>query len=109
MIQEGILQNCPYLKLIELNSNPIHNIHPDAFINLPHLQKLTISEAKDVTQFPNLNGTHSLEIIRFDRSKISTVPQAICSHSPYIKSLELKSNEIEVLPDLKGCYNLRVM
>ena len=86
-VPEGLLQNCPDLKLIELKMNPIRTIHPDAFINLPNLQKLIISEARTVSQFPNLNGTERLESIRFDRSQIRTIPQEICHHSPRIRSL----------------------
>lgn len=108
-IPEGLLQSCPQLKLLELKANPIKSIHPDAFIHLPNLVKLVISEAMEVTQFPNLNGTSSLELIRFDRSKVNHVPQQICLHSPNIKSLELKSNQLQVIPDLTGCQNLRVL
>ena len=46
-----------------------------------------ISEAKHVGQFPNLNGTTSLELIRFDRSNIKEVTQTICHHCPNLKSL----------------------
>lgn len=109
VIPEGLLQNCPNLRLLELKANPLSTIHPDAFIFLPSLEKLAISEAKDIKQFPNLNGTHSLKSIKFDRSKIAYVPQDICLHAMNLKSLELKSNELEVMPSLKGCYNLRVM
>ena len=86
-VPEGLLQNCQDLKLIELKKNPIRKIHPDAFINLPSLQKLIISEAMSVHQFPNLNGTENLRTIRFDRSQIQSIPQEICHHSPQIRSL----------------------
>ena len=87
VVPEGLLQNCPDLKLIELKKNPIRTIDPDAFINLPNLQKLIISEVLKVSQFPNLNGTENLRSIRFDRSQIKSIPQEICHHSPQIRSL----------------------
>ena len=68
-----------------------------------------ISEAKDLTHFPNLNGTHSLDHVRLDRSKIKHVPYSICKQSPNLRGLELKSNELEEVPDLSGCGNLRVL
>ena len=46
-----------------------------------------ISEAKHVSQFPNLNGTNSLQVIRFDRANIREITQAVCHHSPHLKSL----------------------
>jgi hypothetical protein len=39
-IAEGLLQNCPNLNQIELKGNPLKDVHPDAFINLPLLKKL---------------------------------------------------------------------
>ena len=109
LIPQGILQNCPSLKQMEFKNNPIKDIEPDAFVHLPWLQKLVISEAREVTIFPNLNGTHSLDLVRLDRSKIKHVPYSICLQSPNLRSLELKSNELEEVPDLQGCGNLRVL
>ena len=39
-LPEGLLQNSPNLRQIELKGNPLSEIHPDAFVQLPHLEKL---------------------------------------------------------------------
>ena len=39
-IPEGLFQKCPNLRQIELKTNPLTDIHPDAFVQLPHLEKL---------------------------------------------------------------------
>ena len=109
LIPQGLLQNCPSLKQIEFKNNPIRDIEPNAFVHLPWLQKLVISEARELTTFPNLNGTHSLDLVRLDRSKIKHIPYSICLQSPNLRSLELKSNHLEEVPDLQGCGNLRVL
>ena len=46
-----------------------------------------ISEAREVTAFPNLNGTSSLELIRLDRASIGSIPEDLCEVVPNIKSL----------------------
>ena len=39
-IPEGILQKSPNLREIEFKGNPLSEIHPDAFVQLPKLEKL---------------------------------------------------------------------
>ena len=46
-----------------------------------------ISEAKQVTTLPDLNGTVALELLRFDRANIVEVPSQLCETCPKLKSL----------------------
>ena len=46
-----------------------------------------ISEAKEVTTLPDLNGTVSLELLRFDRANIMEVPSHLCENCPKLRSL----------------------
>ncbi|XP_044736880.1 lutropin-choriogonadotropic hormone receptor [Chrysoperla carnea] len=105
----GILQLTPTLSLLEIKGNPLIGIDPNAFSFLPNLKKLILSETKDLTEFPNLNGTNSLEILRLDRSSIKTVPSTLCVTCPRLKSLDLKSNKLTKIPDLNKCRDLRVL
>nr|XP_040567878.1 leucine-rich repeat-containing G-protein coupled receptor 5-like isoform X2 [Lepeophtheirus salmonis] len=108
-IPHGVFQQCPALNQIEFKGNPIESIDTNAFSNLPNLKKLIISEAKFVTHFVNLTGTTSLEQIRFDRGAIKEIPSNLCSLNPNLKMLELKSNALESLPDLRKCKELRLL
>lgn len=46
-----------------------------------------LSEARELKEFPNLNGTSALEILRLDRASIFTVPSNLCKTCPKLKSL----------------------
>ena len=46
-----------------------------------------VSEAREVTEFPNLNGSSSLELIRLDRASIGSIPIDLCEVVPNLRSL----------------------
>ncbi|XP_015603819.1 lutropin-choriogonadotropic hormone receptor isoform X2 [Cephus cinctus] len=94
---------------LDLRGNPIKRIHVDAFQNLHRLRKLILSNAKDLEDFPNLNGTSSLEVLRVDRAHLREVPEDLCEKCPKLKSLDMKSNQLTRIPNLKGCNDLRVL
>ncbi|XP_026684624.1 leucine-rich repeat-containing G-protein coupled receptor 6-like [Diaphorina citri] len=108
-IQDGILQHCKGLGLLELKGNPLVAVHPNAFAFLPKLRKLILSEARDLREFPSLNGTTALEVLRLDRASIYSVPSSLCSTCPHLKSLDLKSNKLTTVPDVNNCSDLRVL
>ncbi|KAF4523353.1 hypothetical protein B566_EDAN005507, partial [Ephemera danica] len=96
-IPSGLLQKCPQLALLELRGNPLAAVHPDAFASLPHLRRLIVSDARELSDFPNLNGTAALEILRLDRASLHEVPSSLCTTCPRLKSLELSGNQIATL------------
>ena len=108
-IPPSILQKCKKLRKFEVNQNPIQTVHHQAFIHLPKLKELRISEARDVTTLPDLNGTISLELLRFDRASIDTIPSQLCENCPKLKSLELKGNKLKRIPKLRHCKELRML
>lgn len=108
-IPDGILQHCKGLGLLELKGNPLAGVHPQAFAFLPKLRKLILSEARDLTEFPSLNGTTALEVLRLDRASIHSVPSSLCTTCPHLKSLDLKSNKLTTVPDVNNCSDLRVL
>ncbi|XP_050544961.1 leucine-rich repeat-containing G-protein coupled receptor 5 [Daktulosphaira vitifoliae] len=108
-IPDGILQRSQGLTLLELKGNPLIGVHPYAFASLPKLRKLVLSEARELTEFPNLNGTSALEFLRIDRASIYSIPDSLCITSPEIKSLDIKWNKLSRIPNLNKCKNLRLL
>ncbi|XP_049938981.1 lutropin-choriogonadotropic hormone receptor-like [Schistocerca serialis cubense] len=105
----GVLQRAPGLALLELRGNPLVAVAPTAFSHLPRLRKLILSDARELTEFPNLEGTAALEILRLDRAGLQEVPSSLCSVCPRLRSLDVKSNKLTKIPDLSQCKDLRVL
>ncbi|XP_034948916.1 lutropin-choriogonadotropic hormone receptor isoform X2 [Chelonus insularis] len=99
----------PNIISLDLRGNPIKEIHSRTFENHVKLRKLILSNVKNLQEFPNFNGSSALEILRLDRASIETVPNYFCKQCPNLKSLDIKSNLLKTIPDLKDCRNLRVL
>jgi len=96
-----------------------------------------LSEARELTEFPNLNGTSALEVLRIDRASIYSIPDTLCTTCPKLKSLyvvlynlhtmyecyviiycifvcacyfsDIKWNRLSRIPNLNKCKELRVL
>ncbi|KAH1026389.1 hypothetical protein HUJ05_000063 [Dendroctonus ponderosae] len=68
-----------------------------------------LSDAKELSTFPHLNGTSALEVLRLDRAGLNHVPASLCTFCPKLKSLDIKSNKLEVVPQLNNCREIRVL
>ncbi|XP_015432125.1 PREDICTED: lutropin-choriogonadotropic hormone receptor [Dufourea novaeangliae] len=104
-----VFQRVTNLLSLDLRGNPIRQIHGDTFQNLRKLRKLILSNLKELRIFPNLNGTRSLEVLRLDRAQVTDVPVNLCEQCPKLKSLDLKSNYLTAMPNLRNCSELRVL
>ncbi|KAH1019185.1 hypothetical protein HUJ04_009039 [Dendroctonus ponderosae] len=96
------------LEVFELDDNYLTQI-PLAITKLPDLQELILSDAKELSTFPHLNGTSALEVLRLDRAGLNHVPASLCTFCPKLKSLDIKSNKLEVVPQLNNCREIRVL
>lgn len=108
-VKAGVFQQISRVMVLELRGNPLVNVDLEAFAFLPRLKKLILSEVRELRNFPLLNGTGALELIRIDRAKLKLIPSYTCQHSPHLRSLDLKSNWIEALPDFSHCRSLRLV
>ncbi|KAI2799198.1 Protein-hormone receptor [Blomia tropicalis] len=99
------------LTKLDLGSNPLVQVHRYAFVNLPQLRKLYLSEVEHQDQFPSLLHLDSLEHFKWDRSRLSHIDDNLCHHvGGTIKSLVLILNQIRHLPtSLPLCTELRVL
>lgn len=46
-----------------------------------------LSDARELSVFPSLNGTGALEILRLDRASLTGVSTNLCTTCPKLKSL----------------------
>ncbi|XP_023245705.1 follicle-stimulating hormone receptor-like [Copidosoma floridanum] len=109
IVRNDSLRDARNLLSLDLRGNPIKEVHELAIQHLTQLRKLILSNVKELSKFPALNGCRSLEILRIDRARIDSVPDELCKHSPKLKSLDLKSNKLTAVPNLKDCRDLRVL
>ncbi|XP_017887058.1 lutropin-choriogonadotropic hormone receptor isoform X2 [Ceratina calcarata] len=109
ILEEHVFQHATNLLSLDLRGNPIKEIHGNTFRNLRKLRKLILSNLKELRLFPNLNGTRSLEVLRLDRAQVASVPGNLCEQCPKLKSLDMKSNLLTEVPNLRNCSELRVL
>ncbi|XP_042229010.1 leucine-rich repeat-containing G-protein coupled receptor 5-like isoform X2 [Homarus americanus] len=108
-VGEDSFKGLARLQDVALWPNQLLTIHQRAFSNLPSLTKLILKEMKQLQEFPDLNGTSSLELIRIDRAALTAVPENLCSVAPKLRSLNLQRNSISEMPDLNRCRQLRLI
>ncbi|XP_071099590.1 leucine-rich repeat-containing G-protein coupled receptor 5-like [Haliotis cracherodii] len=94
------------MKMLQLKGNPITDVGTHAFSHLPRLGKITLSEARDMTEFPELKNTPNLEFLRFDRASIKVIPNNLCPRLRILKSLDVHSNRVSEIPNLSNCSHL---
>ncbi|GAB6021243.1 hypothetical protein CHUAL_003858 [Chamberlinius hualienensis] len=106
-VLDGIFDHNPLLGHADLLGNPVYEVENKVFTNLTELKILIIPEAKELTVFPDLNGTSSLEFLRIDRARLTHVPDDLCHIAPNLKTLDFKSNSLTTIVNLFQCVELR--
>ncbi|XP_069484351.1 leucine-rich repeat-containing G-protein coupled receptor 5 isoform X2 [Ambystoma mexicanum] len=91
-IPEQAFAGNPSLTTIHFYDNPIQLVGRSAFQNLPELKTLTLNGASQITDFPDLSGTTSLESLDFSYNRIQDVPNL--SGCRRLQKIDLRHNEI---------------
>ncbi|XP_037703624.1 leucine-rich repeat-containing G-protein coupled receptor 5 isoform X2 [Choloepus didactylus] len=106
-IPEKAFVGNPSLITIHFYDNPIQLVGRSAFQHLPELRTLTLNGASQITAFPDLTGTASLESLTLTGAQISSLPQTVCDQLPNLQVLDLSYNLLEDLPSFSVCQKLQ--
>ncbi|XP_037369880.1 leucine-rich repeat-containing G-protein coupled receptor 5 isoform X2 [Talpa occidentalis] len=106
-IPEKAFVGNPSLITIHFYDNPIQLVGKSAFQHLPELRTLTLNGASQITEFPDLTGTASLESLTLTGAQISSLPQTVCDQLPNLQVLDLSYNLLEDLPSFSVCQKLQ--
>ncbi|XP_068995537.1 leucine-rich repeat-containing G-protein coupled receptor 5-like isoform X1 [Embiotoca jacksoni] len=106
-IPEHAFTGNPSLITIFFYDNPIQSVGRSAFQNLPELRTLSLNGAADLTEFPDLTGTKSLESLTITGARITSLPGSVCEQLPNLQLLDLSYNQIQTLPGLSGCESIQ--
>ncbi|XP_041636755.1 leucine-rich repeat-containing G-protein coupled receptor 5A-like [Cheilinus undulatus] len=106
-IPEHAFTGNPSLITIFFYDNPIQSVGRSAFQNLPELRTLSLNGAADLTEFPDLTGTKSLESLTITGARITSLPASLCEQLPNLQLLDLSYNQIQSLPSFSGCESVQ--
>ncbi|KAG2459802.1 LGR5 protein, partial [Polypterus senegalus] len=95
------------LKELSFHSNNIKSIPEHAFIGNPSLVTMSLNGATEITEFPDLTGTKSLESLTLTGARVTTLPRDVCEELPNLQILDLSYNLIQELPSFNGCEKLQ--
>ncbi|XP_073336560.1 LOW QUALITY PROTEIN: leucine-rich repeat-containing G-protein coupled receptor 5-like [Pagrus major] len=106
-IPEHAFTGNPSLITIFFYDNPIQSVGRSAFQNLPELRTLSLNGAADLTEFPDLTGTKSLESLTITGARITSLPSSVCEQLQNLQLLDLSYNQIRTLPSFSGCESVQ--
>ncbi|KAI3366873.1 hypothetical protein L3Q82_009239 [Scortum barcoo] len=106
-IPEHAFTGNPSLITIFFYDNPIQSVGRSAFQDLPELRTLSLNGAADLTEFPDLTGTKSLESLTITGARITSLPTSVCEQLPNLQLLDLSYNQIQTLPSFSGCESVQ--
>ncbi|XP_048405423.1 leucine-rich repeat-containing G-protein coupled receptor 5-like isoform X1 [Stegostoma tigrinum] len=106
-IPEHAFVGNPSLLTIHFYDNPIQFVGKSAFQHLPELRILSLNGATEITEFPDLTGTISLESLTLTGAQITSLPSTVCKQLPNLQVLDLSYNWIQELPSFFGCQKLQ--
>ncbi|XP_045578372.1 leucine-rich repeat-containing G-protein coupled receptor 5 isoform X2 [Salmo salar] len=106
-IPEQAFTGNPTLLTIFFYDNPIQFVGQSAFQHLPELRTLSLNGAAEITEFPDLTGTKSLESLTITGARITSLPTTVCDQLPNLQVLDLSYNMIQSLPSFRGCEKIQ--
>uniref|UniRef100_A0A671W7W7 Leucine rich repeat containing G protein-coupled receptor 5 n=1 Tax=Sparus aurata TaxID=8175 RepID=A0A671W7W7_SPAAU len=96
-IPEHAFTGNPSLITIFFYDNPIQSVGRSAFQNLPELRTLSLNGAADLTEFPDLTGTKSLESLTITGARITSLPGSVCEQLQNLQLLFVKCRRVLTL------------
>uniref|UniRef100_A0A8C9W784 Leucine rich repeat containing G protein-coupled receptor 5 n=1 Tax=Scleropages formosus TaxID=113540 RepID=A0A8C9W784_SCLFO len=84
----------PSLLTIFFYDNPIQFVGKSAFQHLPDLRTLSLNGATEITEFPDLTGTKSLQSLTITGARITSLPSTVCDQLPNLQVLDLAWNKL---------------
>ncbi|XP_072233855.1 leucine-rich repeat-containing G-protein coupled receptor 5A-like isoform X2 [Leuresthes tenuis] len=106
-IPEHAFTGNPSLITIFFYDNPIQFVGRSAFQNLPELRTLSLNGAAELTEFPDLTGTKSLESLTITGARITSLPSSVCEQLPNLQLLDLSYNQIQAVPSFSDCESIQ--
>ncbi|XP_028255696.1 leucine-rich repeat-containing G-protein coupled receptor 5-like isoform X2 [Parambassis ranga] len=106
-IPEHAFTGNPSLITIFFYDNPIQSVGRSAFQNLPELRTLSLNGAANLTEFPDLTGTKSLESLTITGARITSLSSSVCEQLPKLQLLDLSYNQIQTLPSFSACESIQ--
>uniref|UniRef100_A0A8C4VGF3 Leucine rich repeat containing G protein-coupled receptor 5 n=1 Tax=Gopherus evgoodei TaxID=1825980 RepID=A0A8C4VGF3_9SAUR len=100
-IPEHAFVGNPSLITIHFYDNPIQLVGQSAFQHLPELRTLTLNSASQITEFPDLTGTTSLESLTLTGAQVTSLPKVACDQLPNLQVLSVTAE----LSDLDLAWN----
>ncbi|RMC09956.1 hypothetical protein DUI87_12744 [Hirundo rustica rustica] len=96
-IPERAFVGNPSLITIHFYDNPIQLVGKSAFQHLPELRTLTLNGASQLTEFPDLTGTTSLESFDLHHNEIAEIKADTFRQLAALRSLDLAWNKIKII------------
>ncbi|XP_064417140.1 leucine-rich repeat-containing G-protein coupled receptor 5 isoform X2 [Latimeria chalumnae] len=101
------IRTLKHLKELHFFDNPIQLVGKSTFQHLPELRTLSLNGATEITEFPDLTGTTSLESLTLTGAQITSLPKTLCEQLPSLQVLDLSYNLLQDLPSFNGCQKLQ--
>lgn len=105
-LPDDIFSGNKKLSILKLKDNPITSCGTKTFSGLPNLAELVLSEAHELTVFPNLAGSSGLEKVTLDRAAIRQLPDDLCKNLLVLTVLDVHTNHISSIPNMSDCTDL---
>ncbi|XP_048585254.1 lutropin-choriogonadotropic hormone receptor isoform X2 [Nematostella vectensis] len=108
VIKDHAFKGLSRLTEIALGWEKLEEVYHNAFTELPLLRRLPLGNVK-LKHFPNLTGTHSLQILTLESNYIEYLPRNFCGMFPKLYDFNANMNKIKRIPDMSGCKSMELL
>lgn len=87
------LRDCPNIRRLQLNGNPIQSVRADAFAKLSHLKSIDLSNCQiDIVESHAFRGLANIEFLKLDGNRLATLSPGVVGDLPALYSFDLHRN-----------------